>query len=1635
MAISTNGTVLARLAGGLYNTTLSNATYAEVNAVVKTAADINTLANDLYARDFASKTDLSVATTLLSNLGLSSVTGLANWVAAQLTAAGAANKGAKVVSLLNDFANLTSDATYGAAATSFNTKTTAALALSQKDGSAGGDFNVAAAIAAADAAAAAAAAAAKATADAAAAKAAADAAAAKAAADAAAAAAAAKAAADAAAVKAAADAAAAAKAAADAAAVQAAADAAAKAAADAAAAAEKAPQTFTLTTSANTFTGKSGNDSFDGSLNSTGAQTLNTSDVLTGGAGNDTLTASLVNASIVTPTMSSVEAVTVTATNASGTATLSLLNSTGVTSVGVSGSTAAPSITNIDSTATALSVSDQAVGASFAYKAATVAGTADSATVTLSNVTAGDLTVSGIETLNLVSSGAANVLTSLNASSAKTVNVSGSENINLGTLTNTAAVTSINGSTLTGKLTVASAAANTVLTAITGGAGNDTITVDGVAVASTSISGGAGDDTVTFGTTNALASGDTVSGGDGTDTLAINAASAPNSTTTAFTRVTGFENLTITDTLANAATADNLTTAYVQAGIAKVTLAAADTNASTVTMEAGAKTVSLSVALGNSLTVVDTGIATTDSLTITNSSTTALDVGAGKALTSTGFESVTINTTGAGAATTQTYGTVTITSDTGGTGKLYVTGSNSIEIGALATGKLLDGSGLTGTATLKQTAQSSSVTTIVGSASADTLWATSTSTSGTAITAGAGADTITAGAGNDNISGGDGNDRIVTANALTSTDTISGGDGTDTITWSGTSGNADTDFTNVTSVETLTSAAATTAALDKLALAAGVVTYNLFDGGVDTITVGDGYTGTLTVNVTNSTDVDVVSAAASTATIKLGATGTTIGTVGTFTGGTGSGDTLTYTITSGSAVSQTLPAGLTAFETINTAGATDTNVTLTLADANIAATKSLTVDASSLVTGKLNLTATAEADGKLIVIGGQAADTITGSGSTYGDNLTGGVGSDVFVFADGKLTTDDTISGGTGTNVIRAVGTVADSAFTNTTLVQTFTANGAATTVTFGAAAAAGLVTVNDYSSTSSYLEIFNIGSTTNVFTNDISVSIEADTVSGTDGDDVIAASTYTNALTVTTGTALTTNNVVTGGAGTSDTLRFNSTTNGAITQTSGLNNVTKIEKFLAYGDSTANLSITTHDNNAAADKTLTIDGSALTTGTLAADVTADTDGYNVVIGGGAADTITGSASTYGDSLTGGAGDDTFSFASANLTMQDTIAGGTGNDVLTFSDAATVVDSDFTSVTSVEYVTNSGSHTMNVTLGAAAQSAGVTRVTLTGATNDVVTVGSGFTGNLRVTVGTGDDTVTATSYTGNLDVRAAAASITAADTITGGTGTADVLTLTADNNATGATLTNVSKFETLNVVKSATAGHDIVISMPGTGTIAAGKTLTVNATALTAADETLTFLGTNSETNGYLSITGGNGADSIVGGGAADTISGGEGADTITGGTGVDIMTGGAGNDTFVYVGAGAYETGIISPSIVYYGGLIASGTSVSTAGMDKITDFSTGDVLKTYAASGTTGTGANTIDAIWTETAGLIQGTYTAATNTFVFSATGTDSLYVWDYDGLTTTGTDMYSVVLIGYVDTTANDTMTSGLTGVAA
>lgn len=140
MPISTNGTVIARFAGALYNQQLSNATYEEVVTWSNTNP-LSGLLNAVYQRDFSNATDAAVANIIITNLGLAAVPGLGNWLAAQLTAAGA-NKGAKIAELLNGFAQTpASDPVYGAAAAAWNNQVANSQILSQTEGNAGGEFS------------------------------------------------------------------------------------------------------------------------------------------------------------------------------------------------------------------------------------------------------------------------------------------------------------------------------------------------------------------------------------------------------------------------------------------------------------------------------------------------------------------------------------------------------------------------------------------------------------------------------------------------------------------------------------------------------------------------------------------------------------------------------------------------------------------------------------------------------------------------------------------------------------------------------------------------------------------------------------------------------------------------------------------------------------------------------------------------------------------------------------------------------------------------------------------------------------------------------------------------------------------------------------------------------------------------------------------------------------------------------------------------------------------------------------------------------------------------------------------------------------------------------------------------------
>jgi len=614
MAISTNGAIITRLAGALYNEYLSNASYSELSSTAPATVATNWLSND-----FANKTDLQLATTILTNLGLTSITGLDNWLAAQFTAAGSSSaaKGAKLVSILNDYAGMASDATYGSYATSFNTKVAASLVLSQTSGSAGGAFGSADTVAVT-------------------------------------------------------------------------------------------PQTFTLTAGTNSFTGTSADDTFDAGLSTSSLQTLNSGDRLDGGAGTDELFA-VVNGSVTPASISGIENISITNITTAGTVDLS--NATGISKVTNQASTVALTLAGV-SKATPITIRDTSVaGQVVSYS--DVTGTADSASLVLQNIATGaTLTVAGVETLTLESSGSgSNVLTAggLTTANTTTLKVTGTQGLSLGTLGTT--VTSLDASGNTGALTGVSAIlANTGANfTVVGGAGNDSITL-GSSGGNDSVAGGDGNDTIIY--TANFTTADSIDGGNGTDSLRAIAAdlvTASAATPTTYT-VTGIETIQATTAPANNTiiTAQNISATAARLNLA-VTGAVIAGTGDTIVGGSGSFTLGLGgSAAGNTaglltnvstLTVNDTGTGTTDTLTITNSavnSTTGLNVNVydSSNLAINGYETVTINSGSIAASATAALGTVTVTGDATDAETVKFTGSNNITVGVI-TADIVDASAAT----------------------------------------------------------------------------------------------------------------------------------------------------------------------------------------------------------------------------------------------------------------------------------------------------------------------------------------------------------------------------------------------------------------------------------------------------------------------------------------------------------------------------------------------------------------------------------------------------------------------------------------------------------------------------------------------------------------------------------------------------------------------------------------------------------------------------------------------------------------------------------------------------------------------------------------------------------------------------
>ena len=867
----------------------------------------------------------------------------------------------------------------------------------------------------------------------------------------------------------------------------------------------------------------------------------------------------------------------------------------------------------------------------------------------------------------------------------------------------------------------------------------------------------------------------------------------------------------------------------------------------------------------------------------------------------------------------------------------------------------------------------------------------------------------------------------------------------DTLSFSDDTTIVDAAFAGVSGFETIQSGGANAGALEDVTLgtnaaAAGITTVNFVDAGsAESVTIQAGFTNTLAVDLEDDAANNTLDASAYTGSLTVTADTRDLDNGGataiTLTGGTGTNILSIDSDHATALVANDLDA-ITNFDKFVVTGSVAADITLATENAGYTSATvydHLTVDASALGAAA-TIDAAEETTAKITVLTGASGDTVTSSASTnFGDSINTAAGDDTIIFGNTDLTADDTVVGGAGADTIKFNEgvTILDAAFANVSGVETITSTAATvalTSVTLGSnAAAAGVnaVTLIDTNNAESITLAAGMG--------DVTITLDDDSANNT-----ITASAYTGTLNI-TATNLTLDNggstavTLTGGAGTEN---LNITT--ASTQSlvaDDLDAIVDIDNWVVTGSHAINFTLANESasyTHASSYGSYTIDASALTTVTTI-DATEEDDGKLTIITGSGDDVVTADVSAnFGSNISTGAGADTIHIGTnATLTALDTINGGAGSDTISFTLDTSLGDAVFANVSNVEVLTTADNKEFDaLTLGANALAAGVSTVTMTGDDVGVVTVGSGFTGNLTVNLTEDEadgtayaDKVDASGTTGAVQVAVAATSFQANDTVDGGTGTGDSITFTADDAT--ATITKVTGVETINITGASSNDKTITIVMGANDTqIAAGKTLTVDASATTglaATAETLTFTGTASETDGFLNITGGAGADTIVGAAAADTISGGgAAADSITGGLGADSLTGGDAGDTFVYS---------------------AVAQSSSGTALDTITDFTTGtDKLEvTLDYSGLGGSAATVNATLVTAAAGTtaVQNSLSGERGQYIYDTTNNKIIVNVNNDNLISTldyqiNSSTVNASGVGLADGDINFSITGGAGG---
>ena len=396
---------------------------------------------------------------------------------------------------------------------------------------------------------------------------------------------------------------------------------------------------------------------------------------------------------------------------------------------------------------------------------------------------------------------------------------------------------------------------------------------------------------------------------------------------------------------------------------------------------------------------------------------------------------------------------------------------------------------------------------------------------------------------------------------------------------------------------------------------------------------------------------------------------------------------------------------------------------------------------------------------------------------------------------------------------------------------------------------------------------------------------------------------------------------------------------------------------------------------------------------------------FEVLLGGGLADTFTISGNTDIHTIDGGAGNDTINASAATSTsLLLVLNGGSGDDNIRGSLGDDQIDGGSnSSVGDVLLQTADVNQTLtNSTLDGLGNDviAGFEKATLTGGTSGNTIDASAATFSVTLSGLGGDDFLFGGSGNDFLDGGADNDSLSGGagiDTVDGNAGDMDSVSggMGNDDLRGGAGLND-------RVVEVGLSGTVTLTSATLISNLGSDKLTGIEAASLTGSDATDDILnaagfGTFSATliggGGNDKLTGGGGNDNLQGGDGNDVLVGGNGSDVIDGGDDADMVTGGLGND--VLVGGDGVSTGTNNDVLVE----TASGTITLTAsgisgalGTDTYSGFE--------GASLTGGTGNDSLDASSasvsvTLTGGAGNDTLKGGSgNDFLFGGVGTDVL-----------------------------------------